>query len=141
MAAWTQTITLTEPAGLGPLATGISDLATAAGATLDAAGVHALHVSGVCGNALLKDELLGVAGAPRFEPSLCAGVCSVGVEGGLAGLSAAGCDSVFRELQAARKGGVGGRREATMASMCLVVALCLMLFIANRDYSGADSGN
>lgn len=30
MAAWTQTITLTGPAGLGPLASGISDLATAA---------------------------------------------------------------------------------------------------------------
>ncbi len=50
-----------------------------------------------------------------------------------AGLSAAGCDSVFRELQAARKGGVGGRREAPIASMCLVVALCPMLIITNRN--------
>jgi len=37
MAAWTQSINLTEPAGLDDPATGIGSLATAANATLDAA--------------------------------------------------------------------------------------------------------
>ena len=49
------------------------------------AGVHALHISGTGGNALLKNELLGAAGAPGPELSFCAGVCWVGVEGSLAG--------------------------------------------------------
>jgi hypothetical protein len=57
------------------------------GQGLDGAGVHALHVSGTGGNALLRNELLGAAGAPGPELSFCAGVCWVGVEGSLAGLA------------------------------------------------------
>jgi len=51
------------------------------GQGLAGAGVHALHVSGTGGNALLKNELLGAVGAPGPELSFCAGVCWVGVEG------------------------------------------------------------
>jgi len=57
------------------------------GQGLAGTGVHALHVSGVGGNALLRNELLGAAGAPGPELSFCAGVCWVGVEGSLGGLA------------------------------------------------------
>jgi hypothetical protein len=56
------------------------------GQGLAGAGVHALHISGTGGNALLKNELLGAAGAPGPELSFCAGVCWVGVEGTLAAM-------------------------------------------------------
>jgi len=56
------------------------------GQGLAGAGAYALHVSGTGGNALLRNELLGAAGAPGPELSFCAGVCWVGVEGSLAGL-------------------------------------------------------
>jgi hypothetical protein len=63
-------------------------LATALfGQGLAGAGACALHVSGTGGNASLKNELLGAAGAPGPELSFCAGVCWVGVEVSLAGLA------------------------------------------------------
>ena len=49
------------------------------GQGLVGAGVHALHVSGAGGNALLKNELLGAAGAPGPELSFC--VCTAWVGG------------------------------------------------------------
>jgi hypothetical protein len=67
-----------------------ANLATALalfGQGLAGAGAYALHASGVGGNALLENELLGAAGTPGPELSFCAGVCWVGVEGSLAGLA------------------------------------------------------
>ena len=53
------------------------------GQGLAGAGAHALHVSGTGGNALLRNELLGAAGAPGPELSFCAGVALVGGAGSL----------------------------------------------------------
>ena len=66
MAAWTQTITLTEPAGLGPSASGTSDLATAARATLDAAArpEKSMRFQGVKILRSARDDLWRSASAP-----------------------------------------------------------------------------
>ena len=50
------------------------------GQGLAGAGAYALHVSSVGGNALLKNKLLGAAGAPGPELSVCAGVLA-GIQG------------------------------------------------------------
>ncbi len=47
----------------------------------DGPGAYAIRVSGVGGNVLLKNELLGAAGAPGPELSYCAGACWVAAGG------------------------------------------------------------
>lgn len=57
------------------------------GGGISGAGVHALKVSGLGGNTLLKAELQGATGAPGQELSFCAGVAWVGGVGTLDGIA------------------------------------------------------